>query len=99
MKDAEAFYLIGQRYYLKDSYLKAMIWFLKAAYYCNTAAQYYIGRMFDYGLDVPKCEIKALKWYHRSTALENNPISLRIKKLNSEGYYLDAMERGKTISA
>ncbi|KAI8879034.1 hypothetical protein K501DRAFT_276913 [Backusella circina FSU 941] len=91
--DDKALCLIGEKYYHNKDHLKAMIWFLKSAYFNNSSSQYYIGRIFETGTDSPINKRQALEWYQRSADQANRLAKTRIVKLKWKGYSLDSNQK------
>jgi TPR repeat protein len=92
--DDKAFCLIGEKYYHSKDYLKAIIWLLKSAYFNNSGAQYYIGRIFETGINSTNNKQQALEWYQRSADQTNRLAITRMIKLKWKGHFLDSNQKG-----
>jgi TPR repeat protein len=61
--DGSSLFKIGQIYYDKSDYTKAIDWFRLGAAKDNPSSQFQIGSMYDHGQDLPVDYKLAMEWY------------------------------------
>ena len=64
--DAKAQFELGEKYWDKEDFEKAVYWYERSAENGYAAAQYYLGWMYDHGKGVSKDDEKAVYWFEKS---------------------------------
>lgn len=77
-QSADAKYQEGRQAYKADKYGQAMQILKPLAKSGHAASQYYVGRMHEKGLGVPKDETKALEWYRPAAEAGNTRAQYKV---------------------
>lgn len=88
---AEGQYILGYKFYAKKDYKTAIDWFFKAAKQNHASAQYFLGRMAEFGEGREKNYIDAAKWYECAVKGDNASAMNRLAQI----YYYGNLSTGK----
>ncbi|MDH3673235.1 MAG: sel1 repeat family protein [Gammaproteobacteria bacterium] len=84
-QSADAKYAEGKRAFKADKYDQAMQILKPLAESGHAASQYYVGRMHEKGLGVPKDQTKALAWYKPAADAGNSRAQYKVGAAYAHG--------------
>ena len=93
-QSADAKYAEGKRAFKADKYDQAMQILKPLAESGHGASQYYVGRMHEKGLGVPKDETKALGWYKPAAEAGNSRAQYKVGAAYAHG--VGGLEKNET---
>ncbi len=93
-QSADAKYQEGRQAYKAEKYGQAMQILKPLAESSHAVSQYYVGRMHEKGLGVPKDETKALEWYKLAAEAGNSRAQYKVGAAYAHG--VGGLEKNET---